>query len=56
MKRTPRQFSFQSRLERLAPGINYFAVSVPEKISRALQTKGPVPVLATVNDFQNLLW
>jgi hypothetical protein len=52
MKRppVPQQLSFQSRLERLAPGINYFALSVPAKITRALQTRGPVPVSAQVND------
>jgi hypothetical protein len=52
MKRppVPQQLSFQSRLERIASGAEYFALSVPVKISRALQTRGPVPVSARVND------
>lgn len=51
----PQQLTFQSRLERLAPDINYFALSVPENISRALQTHGPVPVTARVNDSKPFL-
>jgi hypothetical protein len=52
MKRSPlhQQLSFQSKLERIARDANYFALSVPIKISRALQTRGPVPVSARVND------
>jgi hypothetical protein len=52
MKQTPapRQLSFQSRLERIASTANYFALSVPLKITRALGTRGPVPVTARVND------
>lgn len=46
----PHQLSFQSRLERIASGAEYFALSVPVKISRVLQTRGPVPVSARVND------
>lgn len=42
--------SFHSRLERIASDAEYFALPVPEKISRALQTRGPVPVSARVND------
>jgi hypothetical protein len=45
----PQAFSFQSKLERIASEANYFALSVPAKISRALQTRGPVPVYAQVN-------
>jgi hypothetical protein len=41
--------SFESRLERLAPGIEYFAVPVPAKITAALGSRGPVPVMARVN-------
>ena len=41
--------SFQSRLERLAEGIEYFAIPVPAKITAALGTRGPVPVTARVN-------
>jgi hypothetical protein len=52
MKRsaTPRQLSFQSTLERIATDMEYFALPVPEKISVALGTRGPVPVSARVND------
>ena len=52
MKYSPllRQLSFQSRLERIASSANYFALSVPMKISLALGTRGPVPTLARVND------
>ena len=52
MKHSPvlRQLSFQSRLKRIASGADYFALSVPVKITRALQTRGPVPVSARVND------
>lgn len=48
---TPNQkLSFQSKLERIASEMEYFAVSVPMKITLALETRGPVPVLARVND------
>ena len=52
MKRpsAPQQLSFQSKLERLADGIEYFAIPVPKKITLALGTHGPVPVYARVND------
>jgi len=51
MKRPPpaQQLSFQSRLERISSEANYFALSVPVKISRALGTRGPVPVSAQVS-------
>lgn len=49
------KLAFHSRLERLAPGVNYFAFSVPLKISRALKTRGPVPVSARVNDSESFL-
>src|SRR4051794_33824262 len=57
MKRPPvlQQLSFQSKLERIAHEANYFALSVPMKISRALQTRGPVPVSARVNDSEAFL-
>jgi hypothetical protein len=45
----PRQLSFQSKLERISTELEYFAIPVPEKITRALGTKGPVPVMAKVN-------
>ena len=50
LPRKIQQLSFQSKLERLAPGVNYFGLSVPLKISRALGTRGPVRVSARVND------
>jgi hypothetical protein len=45
----PQTLSFQSKLVRIAPKTEYFALSVPLKISQALQTRGPVPVMARVN-------
>ena len=50
-----RRLSFQSKLERIASGMDYFAVSVPVKTSRALGTRGPVPVSARVNDSEIFL-
>jgi hypothetical protein len=44
-----KKLSFQSKLENIAEGMNYFAVSVPAKTTLALKTKGPVPIEATVN-------
>jgi hypothetical protein len=46
---TPRQLSFQSTLERIADDMDYFALPVPEKITRALGTTAAVPVSARVN-------
>ena len=46
---TPQSFSFQSTLERIADEMNYFALSVPQKITDALGTKAAVLVLARVN-------
>jgi len=48
--KTQKEFSFTSKLERIASGMEYFAISVPAKITRALKTRGPVPVAARVND------
>ena len=44
------QLSFQAKLENWAEGMDYCAVPVPEKITEALGTKGPVLVMARVND------
>ncbi|MEO6876386.1 MAG: YdeI/OmpD-associated family protein [Opitutaceae bacterium] len=57
MKRSPesQSRSFQSTLERLAPGIEYYAILVPAEITRALGTTGPVPVYARVNDSEPFL-
>ncbi len=41
---------FEAKLENWAEGMDYCAVPVPEKITRALGTKGPVLVMAQVND------
>ena len=53
MKRSPaagQQLSFQAKLENWAQGMDYCAVPVPAKITQALGTKGPVLVMAQVND------
>ena len=53
MKTSPtvgRNLSFQADLENWAEGMDYCAVSVPATITEALGTKGPVLVLARVND------
>jgi uncharacterized protein DUF1905/bacteriocin resistance YdeI/OmpD-like protein len=57
MKRSsvPRQLSFRSKLKRIASGMDYFALPVPTKTSLALQTRGPVPVSARVNDSEVFL-
>ena len=47
-----RQLSFQAELESWAEGMDYCAVPVPAKITEALGTKGPVLVMAQVNDSQ----
>jgi len=44
------RLSFRSRLEKISSEANYFGVSVPLKITKALGTKGPVQVSARVND------
>ena len=53
MKRSPdagQQLSFQAILENWAEGMDYCAVPVPAQITNALGTKGPVLVMARVND------
>src|ERR1700728_1586725 len=53
MKRPPtagRQLSFEAKLENWAEGMDYCAVPVPAKITQALGTKGPILVMARVND------
>jgi hypothetical protein len=44
------QFSFDAVLEDWAEGMDYCAVAVPAEITQALGTKGPVLVLARVNN------
>jgi hypothetical protein len=55
----PQQLLFQSRLERISTEAEYFAVSVPLKVSRALGTRGPVAVSAKIsargNDSESFL-
>jgi hypothetical protein len=51
----PKRLSFQSKVERIASGMDYFALSVPTKISRSLRTRGPVPVFGRVNDSETFL-
>lgn len=41
--------SFKAKLENWEKGMDYCAVSVPEKITKKLGTKGPVLVMARVN-------
>jgi len=55
-KSTPKKrLSFQSKLERIAKGMDYFALPVPAKITHALETRGPVPVFARVNGSEPFL-
>lgn len=44
------QFSFHADLENWAEGMDYCAIPVPAEVTEALGTKGPVLVLARVND------
>jgi hypothetical protein len=44
-----KQFSFVSRLEQGGRG-GYYAVDVPERISKTLGKRGPVPVTARINN------
>jgi hypothetical protein len=46
------QLSFHAELENWAEGMDYCAVPVPAEITEALGTKGPVLVMAQVNDSQ----
>ena len=53
MKSAPaagQELSFQATMENWAEGMDYCAVPVPAEITRALGTKGPVLVMARVND------
>jgi hypothetical protein len=53
VKRSPtagKQLSFQAKLETWAEGMDYCAVPVPASVTQALGTKGPVLVMARVND------
>ena len=44
------QLSFEAKLENWAESMDYCAVPVPASITRSLGTKGPVLVMARVND------
>ena len=50
-----KKLAFKSKLECIAEGMQYFACSVPAKITLDLDTHGPVPVLARVNDSAEFL-
>ena len=53
MKQAPpagRRLSFEAVLENWAEGMDYCAVAVPAEITEAVGTKGPVLVMARVND------
>jgi hypothetical protein len=45
-----KQLSFEATLENWAEGMDYCAISVPGTITEALGTKGPVLVMACLND------
>jgi Domain of unknown function (DUF1905)/Bacteriocin-protection, YdeI or OmpD-Associated len=47
---TKGQYSFEAKLENWAEGMDYCAAPVPAKITEALGTKGPVLVMAQVNE------
>jgi hypothetical protein len=52
MKRSPptgKQLSFEAKLENWEKGMDYCAVAVPAKVTKALGTIGPVFVMARVN-------
>ena len=44
------ELKFAVTLERIAPGINYFHVVVPEKITKLLGTRAAVSITARIND------
>ncbi len=53
MKHSPhvgKQFAFHAVLEDWAEGMDYCAIPVPAEITEALGTKGPVLVMARVNE------
>ena len=43
-------FAFWAKLENWAEGMDYCAVPVPAEITQSLKTRGPVLVMACVND------
>jgi hypothetical protein len=50
MPQAGQQLAFQAPLENWAEGMDYCAVAVPAEITEAVGTRGPVLVLARVND------
>ena len=53
MKQSPNagwQFAFEAVLEDWAEGMDYCAIPVPPEITRELGTKGPVLIMARVNE------
>ena len=57
MKATPKikRGSFQSKLECIATGMEYYAVSVPKKVTLELGTQVAVPVAARVNESETFI-
>jgi len=49
------KLSFTTKLENIAVGMQYYAVSVPLKITQALKTKTAVPVSARINGSEPFL-
>ncbi|NNF05465.1 MAG: DUF1905 domain-containing protein [Candidatus Eisenbacteria bacterium] len=45
-----KRITFKAKLEDWAEGMDYCAVPVPERVSQAMGTAGPVLVMARVND------
>jgi hypothetical protein len=55
MAKPHQRVTFQAKLENIAKGMEYYAVSVPLKTTQALKARGPVPVYATVNGSEKFL-
>jgi Domain of unknown function (DUF1905)/Bacteriocin-protection, YdeI or OmpD-Associated len=50
-----KKLSFHSTLRNIARGMEYFALTVPAEITRALGTRTAVPVTAQINDSERFL-
>ena len=46
--------TFSARVEPVAMGVGFFALDVPEKVSRALARRGTIPVVVTLNGVEGL--
>jgi hypothetical protein len=40
---------FRARLQRIDMGVPFYALDVPAKVSRAIDRKGTIPIVATIN-------